>query len=199
LEEREMQAVEVGSLESWFPEADVEPVPYTKTFEEAEWEPLCVLHTSGSTGIPKPVVARQGMIAICDQYLDKPEWNGRKIFLRAFKDHSKRNYIPMPLFHAAGLYCFLTTALYYETPVALALPNRPLSAESVLEALENTHAEATMLPPAILEDMSQDDRYIESLKKLNMVFFAGGNLAREAGNRLVDNGVHLNNLISATE
>lgn len=89
-----MQAIEVGSLESWFPETDVEPVPYTKTFEEVEWEPLCVLHTSGSTGIPKPIIVRQGMIAICDQYLDKPEWKGRKMFLLGFKDNSKRNYIP---------------------------------------------------------------------------------------------------------
>lgn len=199
LEAREMQAIEAGSLESWFSETDVEPVPYTKTFEEVEWEPLCVLHTSGSTGIPKPIIVRQGMIAISDQYLAKPDWNGRKIFIRGFKDHSKRNYIPMPLFHAAGLYCFLTTALYYETPVALPLPSRPLSADSVLEAIENADVEATMLPPAILEDMSQEDRYMESLKRLNMVFFAGGNLAREAGNRLVDNGVRLNNLISATE
>jgi acyl-coenzyme A synthetase/AMP-(fatty) acid ligase len=30
--------------------------PYTKTFEEAKNEPLVALHTSGSTGMPKPIV-----------------------------------------------------------------------------------------------------------------------------------------------
>ncbi|RYC58014.1 hypothetical protein CHU98_g8197, partial [Xylaria longipes] len=199
LQERDMQAVEVGPLENWFPEEEVEPFPYNKTFEEAEWDPLCVLHTSGSTGIPKPVLVRHGMLAISDQYCNKPYWQGRKLFLRAFSENSKRNFVPMPLFHAAGLYCVLVTALYYETPAAFGVPDRPLSADFVTESLNHLDAEGVMLPPALLEDMSQSDRYVEPLKKLNLVGFAGGNLAQEAGNRLVEKGVFLANLISATE
>jgi acyl-CoA synthetase (AMP-forming)/AMP-acid ligase II len=30
--------------------------PFTKTFEEARSEPLVVIHTSGTTGAPKPVI-----------------------------------------------------------------------------------------------------------------------------------------------
>ena len=30
--------------------------PYNKTFEDAKNEPLAVLHTSGSTGLPKPII-----------------------------------------------------------------------------------------------------------------------------------------------
>lgn len=99
-----MQAIEVGPLESWFLEEEVEPFPYNKTFEEAEWDPLCVLHTSGSTGIPKPIIVRQGMLAIGDQYNERPYWKGRKIFIRAFAENSKRNFIPSrsgPLLPAA--------------------------------------------------------------------------------------------------
>ncbi|KAI0442900.1 hypothetical protein F4803DRAFT_517210 [Xylaria telfairii] len=199
LQERDMQPIEVGPLESWFPEEEVEPFPYNKTFEEAEWDPLCVLHTSGSTGIPKPIIVRQGMMAIGDQYTDRPYWKGRKIFIRGFTENSKRNFIPMPLFHAAALYCFLVIALYYETPIALSLPDRPLSAESILESLAQVDAEGVVLPPALLEDMSQSNRYIEPLQKLNLVSFAGGNLATEAGNRLVEKGINLTNVISATE
>jgi acyl-coenzyme A synthetase/AMP-(fatty) acid ligase len=32
------------------------PYPFTKTFEEAKHEPFLVLHTSGSTGMPKPIL-----------------------------------------------------------------------------------------------------------------------------------------------
>ncbi|KAI0400140.1 hypothetical protein F4802DRAFT_508155 [Xylaria palmicola] len=199
LHERDMQAVEVGPIETWFPEEDVEPFPYEKTFEEAEWEPLCVLHTSGSTGIPKPIVVRHGMMAISDKYRGMPKWEGRKMFLRAFDEDSKRNFFPMPLFHAAALYCFIVTGLYYETPVALGIPDRPLSADGIIESLKQLDVEGVVLPPALLEDMSQSDRYIEPLRKLKIVGFAGGNLAREAGNRLVENGIFILNLISATE
>ncbi|KAI3319504.1 nonribosomal peptide synthetase [Xylariaceae sp. AK1471] len=199
LQEREMQAVETGPIESWFPEEEIAPFPYNKTFDEAEWDPLCVLHTSGSTGIPKPIVVRQGMMAIGDRYRRMPDWEGRNIFLRGFSDNSKRTFVPMPLFHAAGLYVFLSATLYYETPTAFGLPDRPLSSESVLECLEYADVQGAMLPPAILEDMSQSDHYIEALSKLNIVFFGGGNLVREAGNRLVEKGVYLANVISATE
>lgn len=88
-----MQAIETGSLENWFPEKEVEPVPYPKTFEEARWEPLCVLHTSGSTGIPKPIVVRHGMLSIGDAYNAKPDWKGRKIFIKGFQENIKRNFL----------------------------------------------------------------------------------------------------------
>ncbi|KAI1173253.1 hypothetical protein F4777DRAFT_589987 [Nemania sp. FL0916] len=199
LQERDMQAVEVGALQNWFPEHDVEPVAYNKTFDEAEWDPLMVLHTSGSTGIPKPIVARHGMVAISDKFRGRPDWEGRRIFLHGFSDGVKRSFVPMPLFHAAGAYSFLTTTLYYGTPVALGLPDRPLSADSVVECLEHAGVQAAMLPPAILEDMSRSDHYMEPLRKLNRVFFGGGNMATDAGNRLVENGIVLTNVISATE
>lgn len=56
LEERHMETFEVDSLESWFSMVEVPHVPFNRTFEQAEWEPLCVLHTSGSTGLPKPIL-----------------------------------------------------------------------------------------------------------------------------------------------
>lgn len=57
--ERQMRSMELGSIEDCFPGHDVEPFPYSKTFEQAEWAPLVVLHTSGSTGLPKPIVVKQ--------------------------------------------------------------------------------------------------------------------------------------------
>ncbi|KAI0481939.1 hypothetical protein GGR56DRAFT_684376 [Xylariaceae sp. FL0804] len=199
LREREMLAVEVAPVEKWFPEQQVAPFPYNRTFEQAEWEPLLVLHTSGSTGLPKPVVARNGMLAVGDAFRDLPEWHGTYPFICEWARVAKRHFIPMPLFHAAGMYIFLTTVIWYKTPVALGLVDRPLSSDSVVECLEHADVEGAILPPAILEDMSQSESYIKPLAKLKMVVFGGGNLARDAGNRLVEGGVAVTNAISATE
>ncbi|CAJ2512511.1 Uu.00g055260.m01.CDS01 [Anthostomella pinea] len=199
LQEREMQAVEVGPMEKWFVEHDVTPFPYTKTFAQAEWEPLVVLHTSGSTGIPKPIVCRQGMMAIGDAHRNLPEWEGKRPFIYEWAQRSKRSFDPMPLFHAAGMYLFLITAIYYGTPIALGVVDRPLSSDLVAECLKYADVEGAMLPPAILEDMSQSDQHIEQLKKLKMAVFGGGNLAKDAGNRMVKQGVRLVNAIGSTE
>jgi acyl-coenzyme A synthetase/AMP-(fatty) acid ligase len=89
-----MKAVPVSPVDEWFRDDNVPEVSYSKTFEEAEWDPLLVLHTSGSTGIPKPVIVRQGMVAIGDAFHNLPEWNGNQNFVQALVDKSKLIFLP---------------------------------------------------------------------------------------------------------
>lgn len=56
---RDMKSVRISPFRDLLSEEEVPPYPYNKTFEEGEWDPLCVLHTSGSTGLPKPIVVMQ--------------------------------------------------------------------------------------------------------------------------------------------
>lgn len=39
------------------------PYPYRKTFEQAKYDPYLVLHTSGTTGTPKPVIVNHALTA----------------------------------------------------------------------------------------------------------------------------------------
>ncbi|OTB03901.1 hypothetical protein M426DRAFT_73780 [Hypoxylon sp. CI-4A] len=189
LQERDMKAIEVGEMESWFPEQDVEPFPYEKTIEEAEWDPLMVLHTSGSTGIPKPIIVRQGMIATNDEYRHHPKFHGAVSWLQGFSERGPRHLMPMPLFHAAGMYVFIFCSIYYNAPVALAIGERPLSVDLVLDYLKYAGVQGAILPPALIEEMSYDEECIQALAKLNVVCFGGGNLNKDAGDRLTKNGV----------
>lgn len=97
LQERDMHAFMTFPVAAWFPEDHIEPYPYSKTFSEAEWDPLLVLHTSGSTGLPKPIVARQGMLAIADKYHNLGEWKGRRIWVDEIARKSKRTLQPSKL------------------------------------------------------------------------------------------------------
>ncbi|KAI1453837.1 hypothetical protein F4805DRAFT_354992 [Annulohypoxylon moriforme] len=174
LQERDMQAIEVGEIEAWFPEQEVKPFPYEKTFEEAEWEPAAVLHTSGSTALPKPIVLTNGLIAINDVFQQTPDFNGAMPWMKGFSSLARRHLVPMPLFHAAGLYIFVFSAIYWGTPIAFGIGERPLSIDLVIDCLENVDVEGVMLPPAMLEEMSHSDEYIQSLAKLKIVTFGGG-------------------------
>jgi hypothetical protein len=131
----------------------------------------------------------------------------------------------VPLYHAAALYISLIMVHYWDVPAVLGIGDRPLSADMVVECLKYADANAIILPPTILEELSQSTaESLDVLRKLSYVGFGGGkqnhpeaseglkcllqsanadcpigNLSSEAGDRLVKNGVTLLNVISATE
>lgn len=70
-------------LDFWLDEnGDQRSFPYVKDAKKAEWEPFVVLHTSGSTGLPKPIVVPHGFIMLDDKKHLLPEWKGRESVIR---------------------------------------------------------------------------------------------------------------------
>ena len=89
-----MKGLEVGPFETWTEDSDEPRIPYKKSFSEAEWEPLVVLHTSGSTGLPKPVVISHGMFALCDAAHNVPNYKGKRHWFRFWDEDSDRHFVP---------------------------------------------------------------------------------------------------------
>jgi hypothetical protein len=79
----------------------------------------------------------------------------------------------VPFFHAAGLFCFIGAVLHWDRPIVFCV-DRPLSADLVLDCLNNMDVESVLLPPVILEQMIQDEKYVKVLQSLKMVWFGGG-------------------------
>lgn len=199
LAERDMRATMVAPVDQWFPKKRWPHFAYDRPFDKARWDPMVVLHTSGSTGLPKPIVARQGMICIADAYHNLPEWRGTPIMMRAWADMTSLFFNPstcslpldfhawiisrplisclVPLFHAAGIYVSVIMTLFWDVPIALSIPERPLSSDIVLESLNFLEADGIILPPVILEEMSQSKERMAALSRLNAVVFGGGNAA----------------------
>ena len=55
LEEYKMRLLQVPRLDELLGQTHL-AYPFNKTFEHARHEPLVVLHTSGTTGLPKPII-----------------------------------------------------------------------------------------------------------------------------------------------
>ncbi|KAM4061584.1 male sterility protein [Hirsutella rhossiliensis] len=196
--QRPMKATVVPAAEEWL-NSNPEPFPYSRTFEDARWDPMAVLHTSGSTGIPKPIVVRQGSLAIADGQRTLPEYHGCDILWKHWEKNATRMFMPMPLFHAAGLKAGFILAVYYRIPIALGMPNLPLTPDLALKCLTHSGTDAAFLPPSLIEELSRSFEGVKALRNLKFLTFGGGRLSESVGNALAQQGVTLNNVIASTE
>ena len=61
-----MKLLDVPEIDELLDAESAEIFPYNKTFDEAIQDPFCLLHTSGSTGVPKPISWSHGLIGTMD-------------------------------------------------------------------------------------------------------------------------------------
>jgi acyl-CoA synthetase (AMP-forming)/AMP-acid ligase II len=144
-----------------------EAVPFTSSpiFDEIADRPCMILHTSGSTNHPKPVVWTHRNIAAIDSFHDLSEVGGERA---PSLEHHPRNvlFLGYPLFHAAGLNQIMYCIFFGSVPV-FAPGFIPLSV-SLLETMIDTKIlTSAALPPAIIEDAARDTVVFEKLPALD--------------------------------
>ena len=154
---------------------------------------VLVLHSSGTTGLPKAIrLTHRYMLgyAACHDF-------------PANEDESMRgtNLSTLPLFHGFGL---LAPCLSLSLGKPLCLP--PASAipsgQLVRRLLQNHEITSLMSVPTILEEiteMSDFELAAKDLARLDMVVSGGGGLSLPTGSQLSANGVTILNHFGATE
>ncbi|KAK2761693.1 hypothetical protein FQN54_001521 [Arachnomyces sp. PD_36] len=182
LEEYPMSSFQVPELEELLTKRY--PVyPYSKTFEEAKYEPLVVLHTSGTTGTPKPVVwTHDWADSFCaERYLEPPE--GFKCVDGYLK--GKRVFSLLPHFHAGNNFLSLFFSLHTGTVIIYPLPNLPPAAHMLADALTHTPIDSSMMVPPFVEQLAasspQTLSHISSNLTSKTIIYAGGSISDSAG------------------
>lgn len=97
LEARDIHLLHIGSLSQLFLK-DHPHYPYPKTFEEAKNEPLVVVHTSGTTAVPKPIVYSHDFAASLIQWSQLEPPAG---FVTVSLCPVDRIFITLPFFHVS--------------------------------------------------------------------------------------------------
>ncbi|KAL6713342.1 hypothetical protein ACLMJK_008807 [Lecanora helva] len=182
LKEYEMRMLEIPELDELLGHSYPD-YPFDKKFADARNGPLVVLHTSGTTGLPKPIIwthdwaasfgGQRQLIAppgfeLCDDLL-----------LRT------RILSLMPPFHAGHLFASLLFTILCGTVIIYPLSTIPPSAQMASECLEYTTATALTLVPPYVEEIGRDPELLKRLSaKVNCIFWAGGDISLAAGNNI---------------
>ncbi|KAK4863281.1 hypothetical protein LT330_002059 [Penicillium expansum] len=152
---------------------------YTKSYPDAENDITCILHSSGTTGMPKPVYLTNGYFMTIDFSSHLPRPPGRQPSMFHNLDQTDLVLATAPFFHLLGLLASVYS-VWFEVP-ALVSPDKPLSVDHMIELLRTAHPTVAFCVPSILVDMSYSEKALACLKELKSIYFGGAPLFHETG------------------
>ncbi|KAL8965284.1 MAG: hypothetical protein Q9183_003931, partial [Haloplaca sp. 2 TL-2023] len=196
LAQQGLQTVEIPDCR-FFLRADKSAIyPYNTTFSEGRHKPLVTLHTSGSSGIPKPIVLNHGTLSAVDAYQMIPSLGGEEIIGPSLQ--GKRLFLGFPLFHAAGVQYVFGQGVYNGVIIVFPPALGPMTAETVHRSLKVSKAVTAALPPSLVVDLQQDSDYHDQIRSLDSLVYAGGPLPDRTGHE-VSQLTKLTMLVGSTE
>lgn len=151
---------------------DLPVVEYKDDFDT----PLFVIHSGGTTGLPKPVIRRVGQ---------ELRLMGRRI-----SQTVPDLLATLPVFHSFGFAHFVAT-LWGTFKMSLLNAFRPMTASVILKALDITRSKSLATVPHLLKFINETPGGAERLAQLQRVAAAGAATPEVLGNELVEKGVNI--------
>ncbi|KAJ0426802.1 acetyl-CoA synthetase-like protein [Aspergillus carlsbadensis] len=196
LEAHTIDVLDVPSIDTLL-DQDHPHFEFTKTYTEASGERLAVVHTSGSTGIPKPIfwTHESACTHMRATDLDPPE--GFESLSRW--PFGKRMFLVPPPFHAAGLAYSLFITTPFGTTIIFPSSGGLPTAAGLVEARKKTRIDLLLGVPSIIEELAQNSELLDYCSEhLEGLMYCGGDLPQSIGD-VVASKIPLVNAYGASE
>ncbi|KAF5392669.1 hypothetical protein D9757_000930 [Collybiopsis confluens] len=195
---------EIPSLNELFPKLGCETLqdvfePYPASKYPGSEDIATILHSSGSTGLPKPIPLSYD--SLLKGWANSPIANQLGALNLRLGAHL------LPTFHVMGFFAHLLYPIYQGLAVAIypplvtspnALPLTP-TPDNIIDHFQRTYTDSCIVIPTILQIWSQSGSTIEVLRSLKAVLIGGGPLPPATGDYLVSCGVKLRAVHGGTE
>ncbi|KAK8122959.1 NRPS-like enzyme [Apiospora sp. TS-2023a] len=156
------------------------PYEYWKTLEEGMQDPIMTIHTSGSTGIPKPLVWTQETVFKHQNACSCPAPEGVPSLEGVYL--GKRVLVTLPPFHGAGYGQTLFYAVPFGNTVIAPAAAAIVTAQGLVDALEQTPAEIALLVPSVVAELAQNPDLLRyCAQHLELIVYIGGDLPQQIG------------------
>ena len=173
LSQRTMKTAIVPELQELLDIAQAPMYPYTKNFVQARNDPCLVLHTTGSTGLPKPITWKLGILSTYEAWRLIPIVDGYIPTTEVYQE-SRRAYNCMPLFHTSGLNTGITMSLLLGVTTVYGSAGVVPHAAYADEMHQLAGIDASIGPPAVYEDLIHDPASLERLHNFKYFLVCGG-------------------------
>ncbi|KAJ5179953.1 hypothetical protein N7492_003163 [Penicillium capsulatum] len=152
-----------------------------RNYEAQRNKTALILHSSGSTGTPKPLFLTH-----------------RALMTHPLRGPGLTSFNPLPWYHLHGLSTALQ-AMWMRKTAFMWNAALPLTADSVVSALESARPESVAAVPYMLQLLVENRRGIAALRECKLVTYGGAPCPDELGDRLVSEGVHFGGSFGLTE
>ncbi|CAG7924802.1 unnamed protein product [Penicillium olsonii] len=171
--------------------------PYDTAYHTIEDETAIIIHSSGTTGVPKPIHLTHGFLGTMDKQGQIAVPKGR---VSAIPKKTGQNYLFLstaPFFHLMGIYA-VAMSVFHEAPFVYPPPTATLAVETLIEVISVTHPTVAVITPALVEAVGQSTSALEALSALEMVCIGGAPLAPDIGEAM-NKRTNLVSILGASE
>ncbi|KAI4098391.1 MAG: hypothetical protein LQ339_006446 [Xanthoria mediterranea] len=149
--------------------------------EEENSRIALIIHSSGSTGLPKPIFLSH-----------------RALLCHPTQGSGLHNFNALPWYHLYGISTSLQ-AMWMRKTAYLYNVSLPLTADNLVAVVEKIRPEAVQVVPYVLGLIAEKEAGVQALKSCKLVTAAGARTPDELGDRLVKEGVNLGVVFGTTE
>ncbi|GAW10245.1 pre-mRNA-splicing factor ATP-dependent RNA helicase PRP43 [Lentinula edodes] len=201
----ELSIEEVPSLQDAYPHLGREVAgdpftPINPVFSPKDSDKGLYLHSSGSTGFPKPILFTHQII----------KDDASLLYIRKMREvsHNPLNgTFGLPTFHMMGfcfqilfpLYGLITTGVFAPTVTKADAVPVAGTAETVLEAAKVVKPTCMITPPTFFNSWAQSDDAVEFFRTMRSLSFGGGPIAPRVAESLIVRGVPVSAGFGGTE
>ncbi|KAM5432753.1 putative NRPS-like protein biosynthetic cluster [Microsporum ferrugineum] len=200
LQERPMTLLQLPLLEELLDASSTEPFLYSKSFDEAINEPFCFLHTSGSTGVPKPIPWSHGLIGTMDAVRLLPSVEGTDGLLPWTSDWLDGDtiYSSFPMCHGAGIIMNILMPAFFGLHCVLGLAGALPNIRLVETLADNVKIDIWSMVPSLVNELGETPEVLAKLKPSKFICASGGPVSPVSAGK-VNDVVRVLNLTGTTE
>ncbi|CZS79749.1 unnamed protein product [Fusarium graminearum] len=202
VQQRAMHVMHLPLLSELLPEdesemEDVKPFPYTKCWEDAINDTFCILHTSGSTGLSKPIKWTHGLIGTVDAVRLLPPHEGMEPWAKGWDDGDTL-YSTFPMSHGAGILMDVVIAPLFGLHCVLGPRDVIPNLELISSLADHIEIDIWSMIPSLSDELGEAPDILPKLSRSKFICASGGPVSSVLGSK-VNEFIRVLNLTGTSE